>query len=120
MDYTAYKLLHLLGIFLLFTSLGGLALHTMNGGDKASNKARGLLAGSHGLGLLLILVGGFGMLARGGLGFPPWVHVKLTIWVLLGAVMALPYRVPAASKLVWFGAPILGLIAASMALYKPF
>jgi hypothetical protein len=121
-SYQVYKLVHFLGLFLLFSSLGGLSLHVMNGGDKGSNKARKLLAATHGTSLLLILVGGFGMLARLELpgGLPPWIHVKLTIWLLLGALLALPYRVPAASKAVWFGAPLLGLLSAYVALYKPF
>ena len=122
LSYQVYKIVHFLGMFMLFSSLGGLSLHVLNGGDKGSNKARKLMAATHGIGLFLILLGGFGMLARLGLtdGLPPWIHVKLTVWVLLGALLALPYRVPAASKLVWFGAPLLGIVAAYIALYKPF
>ena len=38
-----YLFLHIFGVCLLFGSLGALALHVMNGGDKASNTNRKLI-----------------------------------------------------------------------------
>jgi hypothetical protein len=122
--YGTYKLIHFLGIFLLFLGLGGLSLHAANGGTKASNRARGLVAATHGLGLFIILLGGFGLLARLGVmhagGFPGWIWTKLGIWVLLGVAMMLPYRRPELGRLLWFVVPLLGGVAAYMAIYKPF
>ena len=46
--YQLYNLLHILGIVLVFMGLGALAFHGANGGDKASNKVRGLVMGTHG------------------------------------------------------------------------
>lgn len=122
LPYQVYKLVHVLGIALVYSALGGVLVHVLNGGDKATHRARGLVAATHGIGMLLILVGGFGMLARLGLDFgsSPWVHVKLLIWLLLGGAVALPWRVPALTKPLWAVAPVLGVIAAAMAVYKPF
>lgn len=122
--YATYKLIHIIGILLVFVALGGVALHAANGGTKVSNRARRLVAITHGIGLFVILVGGFGLLARIGVmhgaGFPGWIWVKLGVWVLLGAMIALPYRKPAFARPIWFALPVLGAVAAYMAIYKPF
>lgn len=121
-SYQLYKVVHIFGLLLTFMSLGALFLHVHNGGDKASNRGRALVAASHGIGLFLVLLGGFGMLARLKLDFVavPWVHAKLLIWLLLGGILALPYRVPAAAKALWVTVPVLGGLAAWLAVYKPF
>lgn len=121
-DYTVYKLIHYLGILLVFLSLGGVAVYVINGGTKATNAWRRTLAIAHGVGLFLILLGGFGMLARLGIvdGLPVWVWIKLTIWVVLGAALAFVGRKAAWSKIVFWALPLLGMLAAYVALYKPF
>lgn len=117
-----YQVLHIFGILLVFMALGGLSLHAMNGGTRDSNGSRALVAITHGLGLLLILVAGFGMLARLGTmsgGLPGWVWVKLVVWLLLAGSVVVPYRKPEWSKAMWFALPVLGVIAAHSALYRP-
>lgn len=117
MSYEFYKALHILGIALLFLSLGGLAGHALNGGTKETNKGRGLMVASHGVGLLLILVAGFGMLAKiGGNMLPGWVHPKLLIWLLMGAALMPLQRKPALAKPLWFVLPILAMAAGYLAL----
>lgn len=124
MSYEFYKALHILGIALLFISLGGLAGHALNGGTKETNKGRGLMVASHGIGLLLILVAGFGMLAKLGMMSPGswggWVHAKITLWIALGAAVALVYRGPALARALWVVVPILAAMAGWLALTKPF
>ncbi|MFQ5746329.1 MAG: hypothetical protein ACE5HF_03810 [Gemmatimonadota bacterium] len=120
---SAYKILHLFGILFVFASLGGLSLHALNGGTRATNASRRLVAWSYGGGLLLILVTGFGQLARLGLmegGVPGWAWGKLVVWLALGGLLSVPYRHPERARLLWFGAPVLGAAAAYLALYKPF
>lgn len=114
-SYQLYNLLHILGIVLVFMSLGGYALHGINGGTKETNGARGLLAATHGVGVLLILVAGFGMLARiqpMSAGLPGWLHPKLLVWVLIGAAPALLNRKPQWSKALWFVIPLLAAASA--------
>ena len=118
-----YKLVHIAGILLVFLTLGGLALHGINGGTKESNDARRLTTITYGVGLLLILLGGFGFLGAAGMmsgGMPGWTWAKLGIWMAVGALLALPTAKPELSRLVWFLAPVLGVIGAWLARTKPF
>ena len=118
-----YKLVHILGILLVFSSFGGLVLHAMNGGTKATNAGRRIVTNGYGVGLFLILLGGFGMLARLGIvqgGLPGWIWLKLAVWIAVGGLFALPSRRPDASRLLWILGPALGLLAAWAGLYKPF
>jgi hypothetical protein len=123
-SYQAYKVIHLIGIFLALAALAGLALAVANGATKQTNSARKLISVSHGVGLLAILVGGFGLLARlgviGGSGFPGWVWAKLAIWVLVGGLLVVPYRRPDLARLVFIAVPVLGGLAAWLAIFKPF
>ena len=78
-----YKILHLTGVIILFGSLGA-SIYT------PSSKNNKLAAILHGISLLLLLVSGFGMLARlyGG-QFHWWMIAKLVIWLCLGGSYAL-------------------------------
>jgi uncharacterized membrane protein len=124
LPYTFYKVLHIIGIVLLMSALGGVTVHVINGGTRQSNRIRGLVAGLHGLGALCILVGGFGMLARLGFKhgsmFPGWLLVKLAVWLLLAASLTIAYRRPGLARPLYVALPILGGLAAYMAIYKPF
>lgn len=121
-SYGVYKLLHILGILVLFLALGGVTLHAAQGGTRDANHRRRLAMATHGIGLFVILLGGFGMLARLGIntGFPGWIWGKLMVWLVLGALVMLPYRFPALARPLWLIVPVLGTTAAYLALYKPF
>lgn len=123
-SYETYKVVHLLGVLLLFFSLGGVALHALNGGTRQGNVGRKLVAALHGAGTLVILVGGFGMLARleimHGLALPGWIWAKVTIWLILGGLVYLPYRKPQFARPAFVAVPLLGALAAYFAIYKPF
>ena len=118
LSYNFYKLIHLLGIMLLFASLGAVTLHVLNGGDRQSNRGRKLLASTHGSALLLILIGGFGMLARMQQGLSHWVGIKLVVWLALGAGLTLAYKKPALARVLWWIYPCLGFLAAWTVLYR--
>jgi hypothetical protein len=123
MPYEAYKVLHLLGILFLFVALGGVALHAWNGGTKQDNQGRRATAAMHGLGLFLIILAGFGMRAQLELmqgGLPGWVWAKLALWLLVGGLFLMPYRRPGMAKPVFLLLPLLGALAAALAIYKPF
>ncbi len=111
-----YKLIHLIGIFLLFAQLGGMIV----GAGKEDWKK--ILSIMHGVGLFLLLLGGFGMLARLGIGFPwpGWLWGKLVIWLVLGGSSTLIRKMPEKAQTWLAVAVILGSVAAYLALYKPF
>ncbi|MEY4608192.1 MAG: hypothetical protein RL625_409 [Gemmatimonadota bacterium] len=123
LPYGFYKVLHVFGIALTLVALGGMTVHALNGGLKVENAARRLLIGMHGAGVLFILVGGFGLLARIGFahgsGFPFWLWVKLGLWTVFAVVAALPYRRPAMGRVLLLAVPVLAMAAAAMAVYKP-
>ncbi len=123
MSYQVYKLMHIVGIFLLFLSLGGVALFTINGGTKSGNKWKAIAAATHGFGLIFLIVAGFGMMARLGIphaSWPGWVYAKIVIWLLFGGLLTLVYKRQSYAKILWFGFPILGFLAAYLAIFKPF
>lgn len=121
--YEIYKVIHLFSMFLLFTILGGIALHALNGGTRDTNQGRRLVGALHGIALFLILLGGFGMLARLGIvqaGLPGWIWAKLAIWVALPVIGTMPYRKPATAKAMLLALPVIGALSAYFAIYKPF
>jgi len=122
-SHAFYNVVHIVGIILVMSALGGAALHAMTGGARAAGPARRLVAVLHGSGAFLVLLGGFGMLARLGVahgaGFPGWLWVKLAVWVVIAAAFVLPYRRPALARWLILALPVLGGLAAYMAIYKP-
>lgn len=123
MSYQFYNFVHLVGIFLVLMSLGAIALHTLNGGTK-TYAARKWVAAFHGVGLLIIFVAGFGLMARLGMVgqglWPAWVFIKLTIWLILGAMPVLLYRKPQLSAYWGSLSFLLACVSAWTAIHKPF
>ena len=101
-----YKFLHHVGLMMLFISLGGLGALALTG--QATSKARGTFVALHGVGLIVILVAGFGLLAKLNYGFPVWVVVKLVLWLALGAIIVPLKRSPALARpLTVFAIPLI-------------
>ncbi len=119
MSFDFYKVMHFLGIFMVFSALGGQIVQSMNGGDAKQMPGRKWMAIFHGLGLLIVLVAGFGMIAKAGYGFPGWVIGKLVVWVVLGGIGAVAARKRSMAGLIWVLILLLGLTAAYLAHYKP-
>jgi hypothetical protein len=122
-SYSVYRVVHLVGIFILFAVLGGLAW----GGARAEARgaiSRPLAMALHGIGLFIVLLGGFGLLARigvmHGMNWPGWVWGKLVIWLLLGAAVIIPKRKPEWGAALLLLIPTLGGVAAWLAIFKPF
>ncbi len=118
--FEIYKIMHLFGLALLLLGLGT-ALSAFALTPKVSAKIKILSFSSHGIGLLLMLTGGFGMAARLGLmnGLPLWIYAKLGIWAFMAIAISLVKR-----KAQW-SFFLVGLIACMVALatyfaiYKP-
>ena len=123
MSYITYKLIHFLGIFTLITALAVAAAHMLRGGSKADNPHRKTIAVAHGLAVFLILLGGFGMLARMGImhgSLPGWILLKLGIWLVLAASIAVVYRGREIARALIWAVPLLAAAAGATALLKPF
>lgn len=121
MPYTLYKLIHLLGIFCVVAGTVGIAYHAYLGGKKSDGTAARVATILHGLGLFVVLLGGFGMLARLGASvMSGWVIAKLVIWFLIGGIIAFPYKKPEQALRAVFAIIVLATIAGYIALYKPF
>lgn len=116
--YATYKIVHYLGIFALVTALAAtLARGAQPGAETDPWRRR--LGMIHGVALFLILLGGFGMLARLDAGFPLWIVAKLCVWVVAGGLVALrKSTVWAARGLVLL--PLLAVLAGWLAFAKPF
>ncbi len=116
-----YKALHIFGLFLATTSIGGIAIHAANGGTKATSRTRALTAAAFGVGMLLSLAGGFGQAARLGLTntaiFPGWLWAKIAIWVLVAVLSILPYRIPSLAKPIYLFVPVITGLAAYLAIF---
>jgi uncharacterized membrane protein SirB2 len=120
--YEVYKMVHLIGIFMILLSLGGVSAYAINGGDKANNTFRKGLGITHGIGLVLVLVAGFGLLARLNISWPwpGWVFVKLAVWLIFGVLSAVAYRMGNRGRSLWYIMILLGAIAIYAAVQKPF
>ena len=117
---THYYLLHFLGIMLVYCAYGILIARGMLGSDSRALRKFGMIAS--GIGLFLILLGGFGLIAK--LSYAdytsPWVIIKVVLFLLLAAMQTFISRKPSLSQ-VWFWVIfLLGLLATLTALYKPF
>lgn len=120
MSYEFYKVLHLCGLMLLFFGLSS-AMTLKMAGVAFTGSVKKLAFITHGVGLFIMLVGGFGLLARMGLmNMPNWAMAKLGIWILLGGAIAIAKR---KGQIGW---PLmilfvgLGTTAAWLAITKPF
>ncbi|MEQ1665754.1 MAG: hypothetical protein ABL927_10300 [Bdellovibrionales bacterium] len=129
MDITVYKYIHYIGLFTLFFAFGGLTLGARTaGGKNFSHRLQYTLL--HGVGLLLLIVSGFGQLAKlnraivesGGVApsMPMWLVTKLVIWLSFGIMISLIFRLPKFSSYIWALILILGAVASYLALFKPF
>lgn len=124
MSYEFYKLVHLSGVILLFVALGGVAVRAWVAAGQESEAAevpgRALFAACHGISMLLLLVAGFGLLARLGISAKaPWVIGKLVVWLALGAAPSVLKRKPGLAKPALGLLVVLGAVAASLAVFKP-
>jgi len=99
MPYTTYQIIHLIG-------LAAIAIGT--GGMMANGNNRKIFAIWQGVGLLVVLIAGFGMLAKGHLGFPHFAIVKTILWVLVVILRKLKAPISAAIP-VWL--TLIGILA---------
>lgn len=120
LTYDFYKWLHVTGVIAALVGLGGGFLTHLSGVLPAG-PGRKAIAVSHGMGLLIALIGGFGMIARGGIPFPwpAWIFGKIAVWFALGGLIALPMRNGSLSRTLWWLPIVLASIAVALVIYRP-
>jgi uncharacterized membrane protein SirB2 len=113
MSYELYKVIHLAAIFVFLSGASALLL------ARPSGKLWKIVTG---VATLVILITGFGLKARLGIeGFPGWMLGLLVIWLIvsmLGHIVA--KRFPAKGMAAYWTTIGLSVIAAYLAVYKPF
>ncbi len=117
MPHAVYNIIHLTGLVMVFFALGGLTLHGISGGDREF-AGRKLAMITHGTGMLIALVGGFGMHAKIGSPWEGWLFAKIAIWLGVGGLATLALRKP--SKALWWGCLALFAVAGWLSHFKPF
>ena len=118
--YYILKIVHLTGIFFVFSALGGHMFRAAIG-SKDNNPLPQFVGLFHKVGLALVLLAGIGLLTHfGEIDAFGWIIGKFFILMLL-AVWPL-YLYGSKERLPWLGgtAVLLGLVAAFFALYEPF
>ncbi|MCB0358984.1 MAG: hypothetical protein KDD44_05095 [Bdellovibrionales bacterium] len=121
LSYGFYKSLHYLGVFVLLLAFGGMMVGVADGQSPQGPLRKRLLM-AHGIGLAIILIAGFGMLARLGIHWPwpGWLIAKLAIWLVLGGLAAALLRQPSRLKVLSLAVLVLAWLAGTVALTKPF
>jgi len=121
MSYNFYLFFHILGLIIVFASLGGVVSPFWEGGNKENLKIRKPLSRFHGIALLIVFVSGFGLMARGGFSFTSsyWVYVKLLVWLTLGAFPVLIYKKVIPAKFGIVALTVIGTIAIYTVIFKP-
>ena len=100
MDPSFYQVLHIVGISMVFLGYGALLARSMAAPENVSIRKLGSI--TSGIGLLLILVAGFGLIPKLGHSYTEtWILVKLIIWLLLGGLIVLINRKPQLAMLLW-------------------
>ena len=111
-----YQILHIVGITMIFMGYGALLARSLIKSEDISVRKLGSV--TSGIGLLIVFVAGFGMIAKLGYSYTsPWLIVKILIWVALGGIIGLINRKPELAKILWWGIIALGLTAAFMVYY---
>ncbi len=112
MSYETYKLLHLIAIFSLFLSLGALLAYS-------NGKKRNVMI-LHGLASFVLLVSGFGLIAKLQLhALPIWVFIKLAVWIVLTIAIPILVAKKVNKKILWQVVWLSGLLAVWMVVAKP-
>lgn len=118
MSYEFYKIIHLTGIMMIFLAFGGLIYRNLLKDENKSLKRWGMI--THGAGLFLALLGGFGLIAKLKLGFPVWIWIKILIWFGFAGLVTVANRKPDLGKPLWTVLILLGVGAAYLGVFKPF
>lgn len=118
MTLETYRILHILGIAMLLLGTGGMLFAPK---DAPKQKLPAML---HNIGLLVIAVAGFGLMAKLGISAPHnwsiWLVLKLVVWLLAGLMPTLVRAGTVPRPFGWIVALLLVGTAAWLGITKPF
>lgn len=119
MPYEFYKILHLAGLIVLISVVSALIYRTW-ADNNAPIKGKRFLMVLHGIAVVVMLVSGFGLLARLGImsSWPTWVWIKLAAWFFVIVSPSLVMRVPSSRKFMWWLFPAVLIATAFAVIYK--
>lgn len=116
MTLELYKVLHITGLALLMLGLGALLV-----GPPQENRRMGMML--HGIGLIVMLVAGFGAMAKKGImgpdEWPGYLIAKMGLFVVLGVLPLLVRKDLVPRGFGWIVAALLVFGAAWLALVQP-
>ena len=117
-DYSLYKLLHVVAILAF---VGGLLSLLLVPPVPDARRRRTMALWVAGGSAVVALVAGFGLHARLGGIWQGWFMVKIVAWVvILGLLIRFRASAPTSPALAWLiSLPVVG-VAVFMAIYKPF
>ncbi len=109
MKLQIYQIMHVVSMVLLTGFVFSAFANPDPKGKKRTMMITGILS-------LLMLTGGFGMLAVMKYGWPLWVFVKLICWIALSGMAGMAYRKPE-SMLTWKAITIASVLIAIATVY---
>lgn len=110
-----YQTLHMFGVMMVFAAYGALIARVWMGSTAVGLRKFGAIVS--GVGLLLILVSGFGM--QPVHGWPLWILVKVAVWLSLGVMIVMINRKALPAPGLFLVTLLLGLVAIVMAYMRP-
>jgi uncharacterized membrane protein SirB2 len=117
MTEQTYRFLHICGLVLLMLGFGAILFAK----DGERPRAGTIL---HGIGLLVMLVAGFGVMAKTHImapdSWPGWLVTKMVVWLLIGALPTLLRAGVVPRKLGWLVVLALAASAAWLGVNKGF
>jgi hypothetical protein len=119
-SYPVYKLIHLIGIFMILMSFAALIMLQLSKSPAIQISKKWIFM-NHGIGLFLAILGGFGLLARLQIfwPWPTWIVIKTGLWILAAVLAPLIIRTPAFARLWWFLVIGLGSAAVIAVNFRP-
>ena len=110
MSLPFYHILHIVGLICVFAGFGAML----------STESRRKAMMSHGIGLLISIISGFGMLAKMGImkSMPTWVWIKIGLWLVLGFLPVLARR-GVSPRVVLLIAIVIGSTMGYLGYFKP-
>lgn len=118
MSIDAYRILHIVGLGMLLLGTGGMLFAPK---DAPKQKLPVML---HGIGLLVLLIAGFGLMAKLNMSAPhdwsPWLIMKMFVWLLAGVMPTLVRAGTIPRPFAWMVVLLLVGTAAWLGITKPF